>query len=165
MNAGFHSESSATVNIFVIHFIGLCVRIKNAINVSTNNTESYNQVSQYISMYHTLHCTAYPWSIFVVQVSTDFNFTNIRSNLKCIANIATCNGIRQAIFCNEKNVKYTKRSIRCTTKNSLPKSMDLHWGPALSLHSLNEQDPNSHVTKYRSQKVLKHDFQHFWSSE
>jgi len=49
------------------------------------------------------HSTAYPRSIFVVQVSANFNFTNIRSDLKRIANIAACNGIRKAIFCNKNS--------------------------------------------------------------
>jgi len=58
--------------------------------------------------YHIFNSRTYPWSILIVQVSTNFNFTNIRSDLKRIANISTCDGIRQTVFCIKYNSSFNK---------------------------------------------------------
>jgi len=48
------------------------------------------------------HSRTYSGSIFIVQMSTNFNFADVRSNLKRIAYITTCNGICQTVFCRNK---------------------------------------------------------------
>lgn len=48
---------------------------------------------------------AYSGSFFIIEISSDFDFTKFRNNFKRITNVTSSDGVRQSVLCTANKSK------------------------------------------------------------